>query len=48
MKEAGIRTPRDDIYILMWNFYDPLYFSGPGRTANGRGPLQGRPHVAAQ
>jgi len=27
------RTVRDDFYVLMWNFYDPLYFGGPGKAA---------------
>jgi hypothetical protein len=27
------RTPRDDYYVLMWNFYDPLYFGGPEKAA---------------
>ncbi len=27
------RAPRDDYHVLMWNFYDPLYFGGPERAA---------------
>ena len=27
------RTVPDDYYVLMWNFYKPLYTSGPQRAA---------------
>lgn len=27
------RTPRDDYHVLMWNYYDPLYFGGSEKAA---------------
>jgi hypothetical protein len=27
------RAARDDFYVLMWNFYDPLYYRGPEHAA---------------